>query len=60
MVRAQATFNGSIPYFKEDSKTYDSWSIGVIFLEILLGTPHVFTVDQVLPLLHRHRPLPPS
>jgi len=25
---------------------YDSWSLGVVVLEILLGTPNVFSVDQ--------------
>ena len=27
-------------------ENYDSWSIGVVALEIMLGTPHVFSVDQ--------------
>lgn len=26
--------------------TYDSWSIGVLALEVMLGTPDVFSVDQ--------------
>lgn len=26
--------------------TFDSWSIGIVALELLLGTPNVFTVDQ--------------
>ena len=26
--------------------SYDSWSIGVLILELLLGSPNVFTVDQ--------------
>jgi hypothetical protein len=25
---------------------FDSWSIGVVSLELLLGTPHVFSVDS--------------
>jgi hypothetical protein len=41
------TLNGSLAYSKEAPWSYDSWSIGIIFLELLLGTPHVFTVDQV-------------
>lgn len=27
-------------------QSYDSWSIGVVVLEMLLGTPNVFSVDQ--------------
>ena len=27
--------------------SYDIWSVGVVFLEIILGTADVFTVDQV-------------
>jgi serine/threonine protein kinase len=42
----QVTFSSSLPYFGSDPGSYDSWSIGVLFLELLLGTPHVFTVDQ--------------
>lgn len=26
--------------------SFDSWSIGIVALELLLGTPNVFTVDQ--------------
>lgn len=26
--------------------SFDSWSIGIVALEILLGTPNVFSVDQ--------------
>ena len=28
------------------SPAFDSWSIGILTLELLLGTPNVFTVDQ--------------
>jgi len=28
------------------SPSFDSWSIGIVALELLLGTPHVFSVDQ--------------
>jgi serine/threonine protein kinase len=28
------------------SSSFDSWSIGIVCLEILLGTPKVFSVDQ--------------
>ena len=27
---------------------YDMWSVGVIWLELLLGTPHVFQVPYLL------------
>jgi len=42
----QVIFSDSLPYYADDPRTYDSWSIGVVFLELILGTPHVFTVDQ--------------
>ncbi|KAL3762105.1 hypothetical protein ACHAW5_008845 [Stephanodiscus triporus] len=35
-----------IPFFSENPFSYDSWSIGVVALELLLGTPSVFSVDQ--------------
>lgn len=28
------------------STSFDSWSVGIVALEILLGTPNVFSVDQ--------------
>lgn len=28
------------------SPSFDSWSIGIVALELLLGTPNVFSVDQ--------------
>lgn len=34
------------PFKKERPESYDIWSIGVFFLEIILGTAAVFTVDQ--------------
>ena len=34
------------PFDEEKPQSYDSWSIGVLALELLLGTPHVFSVDQ--------------
>jgi len=33
-------------FCKERPESYDSWSIGVLALELLLGTPNVFSVDQ--------------
>jgi serine/threonine protein kinase len=35
-----------IPFYKAKPESYDSWSIGVLILELLLGTPNVFSVDQ--------------
>jgi serine/threonine protein phosphatase PrpC/serine/threonine protein kinase len=35
-----------IPFEKQKPEAYDSWSIGVFTLELLLGTPNVFSVDQ--------------
>lgn len=35
-----------VPFLEAKPETYDSWSIGVIALELLLGTPNVFSVDQ--------------
>ncbi|VEU44307.1 unnamed protein product [Pseudo-nitzschia multistriata] len=34
------------PFDKDKPHSYDSWSIGVLALELLLGTPQVFSVDQ--------------
>ena len=34
------------PFDKAKPESYDSWSIGVVILELLLGTPNVFSVDQ--------------
>jgi len=35
-----------VPFLETKPETYDSWSIGVVALELLLGTPNVFSVDQ--------------
>ena len=35
-----------VPFHETKPQSYDSWSIGVLALELLLGTPNVFTVDQ--------------
>eukprot|EP00980_Cylindrotheca_fusiformis_P017830 scaffold5649_cov130-Cylindrotheca_fusiformis.AAC.5 len=35
-----------VPFDKSRPQSYDSWSIGVLALELLLGTPNVFSVDQ--------------
>lgn len=36
---------GSDPFAARDPKSYDMWSLGVLMLEILLGSPDVFSVD---------------
>mmetsp|Transcript_13286 Transcript_13286/g.20237 ORF Transcript_13286/g.20237 Transcript_13286/m.20237 type:complete len:508 (-) Transcript_13286:77-1600(-) len=35
-----------VPFHSKKPESYDSWSIGVLALELLLGTPNIFTVDQ--------------
>ena len=37
-----------IPFHEDRPTVYDSWSVGVLALELLLGTPNVFSVDQVM------------
>ena len=51
--RAEQTDEYAPPesFFDQDSPwllspAFDSWSIGIVALELLLGTPNVFTVDQ--------------
>jgi len=33
---------GGVAFYMEDPRTYDLWSLGVVILELLLGTPDVF------------------
>ena len=35
-----------VPFDELKPESYDSWSIGVVILEMLLGTPLVFSVDK--------------
>lgn len=35
-----------VPFDEAKPESYDSWSIGVVALELLLGSPNVFSVDQ--------------
>lgn len=37
---------GSIYKTTDLTAAFDSWSIGIVALELLLGTPNVFSVDQ--------------
>ncbi len=34
------------PFYERKPESYDSWSIGVVALELLLGSPNVFSVDK--------------
>lgn len=36
----------SLPFHQSRPQSYDIWSIGVVFLELILGTADVFSVDQ--------------
>eukprot|EP00562_Extubocellulus_spinifer_P011187 CAMPEP_0178540978 /NCGR_PEP_ID=MMETSP0697-20121206/1304_1 /TAXON_ID=265572 /ORGANISM="Extubocellulus spinifer, Strain CCMP396" /LENGTH=1236 /DNA_ID=CAMNT_0020173329 /DNA_START=61 /DNA_END=3767 /DNA_ORIENTATION=+ len=42
----EALFGSSKAFDPVKPQSYDSWSIGVVALEMLLGTPNVFSVDQ--------------
>lgn len=44
-----------IPYDLQHPHSYDSWSVGVVFLEMILGTSDVFTVDQRTAAMIAHR-----
>jgi serine/threonine protein kinase len=37
------------------SPAFDSWSIGIVILELLLGTPNVFSVDQRTKAILTHK-----
>lgn len=38
--------HGWVPFDHRRPESYDSWSIGVLALELLLGSPNVFSIDQ--------------
>uniref|UniRef100_A0A7S4KBH8 C2H2-type domain-containing protein n=1 Tax=Odontella aurita TaxID=265563 RepID=A0A7S4KBH8_9STRA len=44
-----------VPFHPERPQSYDSWSIGVVALEMLLGTPNVFSVDQRTSVVLTHK-----
>ncbi len=44
-----------VPFYEARPIVYDSWSVGVLALEILLGTPNVFSVDQRTTALLTHK-----
>ena len=35
-----------VPFDKTNPESYDVWSVGVLFLELILGTADVFSLDQ--------------
>ncbi len=41
----EVLFGNSSDAAAHTAQTYDMWSVGVLFLELLLGTPDVFTID---------------
>ena len=52
----EATLGSPWDSFSEERPhSYDSWSIGVLALELLLGTPNVFSVDQRTTALLTHK-----
>ncbi|CAN0262143.1 unnamed protein product, partial [Discosporangium mesarthrocarpum] len=42
----EVLFDPQRAYATRRPESYDMWSVGIILLELLLGTPQVFTVDQ--------------
>ncbi len=54
----EVLFSGNsnwIPFDPQYPQSYDSWSIGVVALEMLLGTPNVFSIDQRTTAILTHR-----
>ena len=49
------TPQSTIPYDAEHPYSYDVWSVGVVFLELILGTNDVFSVDQRTSAMIRHK-----
>jgi serine/threonine protein kinase len=47
--------DNEISYSANHPHSYDSWSVGVVFLEMILGTSDVFTVDQRTAAMISHR-----
>jgi serine/threonine protein kinase len=47
--------DNEISYSANHPHSYDSWSVGVVFLEMILGTSDVFTVDQRTAAMITHR-----
>jgi serine/threonine protein kinase len=50
-----ASTESEIPFDSQYPMSYDIWSVGVVFLEMILGTSDVFTVDQRTGAMIAHR-----
>ncbi|OQS06191.1 phosphatase 1L [Thraustotheca clavata] len=42
----EVLLHGDIPYDPVVPTSYDIWSVGVVFLELILGSPHVFSISS--------------
>ncbi|OQR96554.1 protein phosphatase 1L-like protein [Achlya hypogyna] len=42
----EVLLHGDIPYDPARPTSYDMWSVGVVFLELILGSPHVFAISS--------------
>ncbi|CAK4391457.1 unnamed protein product [Aphanomyces euteiches] len=42
----EVLFHGDVPYDYANPTSYDMWSVGVVFLELILGSPHVFSISS--------------
>ncbi|KDO23455.1 hypothetical protein SPRG_21019 [Saprolegnia parasitica CBS 223.65] len=42
----EVLLHGDIPYDPALPTSYDMWSVGVVFLELILGSPHVFAISS--------------
>jgi serine/threonine protein kinase len=50
-----ASTESEVPFDSQYPMSYDIWSVGVVFLEMILGTSDVFTVDQRTGAMIAHR-----
>eukprot|EP01041_Mallomonas_annulata_P000203 gene203-366_t len=51
----EVIFSDGSPYDEHNPESYDSWSVGVVLLEMIVGTANVFSVDQRTAALISHR-----
>jgi serine/threonine protein kinase len=42
----EVLFHGDVPFDYSHPFSYDMWSVGVVFLELFLGSPHVFSIQS--------------
>nr|CAD1822491.1 unnamed protein product [Ananas comosus var. bracteatus] len=53
--RSEQTFEYTPPEALLNANWYDMWSVGVVMLELILGSPHVFQIsDRTRALLDQH------